>query len=138
MKKIRLDSAMNAEIIAHIASKSLANNNTMANAIVYPGIKIQGNDITCTTKASYNHFVKAIQDGNKYFLRRDEPFSMFLLPFVYDNEWQYISVLTPVPNNTDAVRIVRVKKGLFNLIPLSVYEQRRDTDEGVTIEYIRF
>ena len=138
MKKIRLDSAMNAEIISHVASKSIANNNAMADAIVYPAIKIQGNDITCTTKASYNHFVKAIQNGNKYFLRRDEPFSMFLLPFVYDNEWQYISVLTPVPNNTDAVRIVRVKKGLFNLIPLSVYEQRCDTDEGVTIEYIRF
>ena len=138
MKKIRLDSAMNAEIISHVASKSLANYNTIADAIVYPGIKIQGNDITCTTKASYNHFVKAMQNGNKYFLRRDEPFSMFLLPFTYNNEWQYISVLTPVPNNTDAVRIVRVKKGLFNLIHASVYEQRCNTDEGVTIEYIRF
>ena len=138
MKKIRLDAAMNAEIIAHVASKSLANNNAMADAIVYPGIKIQGNDITCTTQASYNHFVKAIQNGNKYFLRRDEPFSIFLLPFMYNNEWQYISVLTPVPNNTDAVRIARVKKGLFNLIHASVYEQRCDTDEGITIEYIRF
>ena len=138
MKKIRLDSAMNAEIISHVASKSLANYNTMADAIVYPGIKIQGNDIICTTKASYNHFVKAIQNGNKYFLRRDEPFSMFLLPVTYDNEWQYISVLTPIPNNTDAIRIVRVKKGLFNLIHASVYEQRCNTDEGVIIEYIRF
>ena len=138
MKKIRLNSAMNAEIVTRIANQSPANRNAIASAIAYPGIEIQGNVITCTTEASYNHFVKAIQDGNKYFLRRDEPFSMFLLPFVYDNEWQYISVLTPVPNNTDAVRIVRVKKGLFNLIPLSVYEQRCDTDEGVTIEYIRF
>ena len=138
MKKIRLNSAMNAEIVTRIANQSPANRNAIASAIAYPGIEIQGNVITCTTEASYNHFVKAIQNGNKYFLRRDEPFSMFLLPFVYDNEWQYISVLTPVPNNTDAVRIVRVKKGLFNLIPLSVYEQRCDTDEGVTIEYIRF
>lgn len=138
MKKIRLNSAMNAGIVSHVASKSIANRNTMADAIVYPGIKIQENDITCTTKESYNHFVRAIQNGNKHFLRRDEPFSIFLLPFMYDDEWQYISVLTPVPDNTDAVRITRVKKRLFNLIHTSVYEQRCETDEGVTIEYIRF
>lgn len=98
MEKIRLTSAMNAGIVAHIVNQSLANYNTMADAIVYPGIKIQGNDITCTTKESYNHFVKAIQNGNQYFLRRDEPFSIFLLPFMYNDERQYISVLTPPPH----------------------------------------
>ena len=138
MKKIRLNSAMNAEIVTHIANQSPANRNAIAAAIAYPGIEIQGNVITCTTEASYNHFVKAIQNGNKYFLRRDEPFSMFSLPFMYNDEGQFISVLTPFPDNAYAVRIIRVKRGLFNLLPLSVYERYYSTDEGVTIEYIRF
>ena len=121
-----------------IASLSIANYETMAEVIVYPGITIKNNSVYATD-AAYKHAAKCIRRANKRFLRRDEPFSIAVLPMIVttdDHGIEFIHVCVPYTSK-NAERIRRVKKGLF--IRTSIYERHCEPDiENIATEYVRF
>ena len=104
--------------VADIASQSLANYNTMAEVIVYPGMSIHDNFV-CATDGAYDHAVKTIQRSNRRFLRRDEPFAITGLPIRKEDGFHIVDVYIPYTPEY-AIRVQRVRKGLFNFIHTSV------------------
>lgn len=102
-----------------IASKSLANYNTMAEVIVYPGIEIRDDNIYASSDA-YKHAIKVIRRANKKFLKGDDPFTIETLPLCCGDTFKFIDVYVTYTEPATVI-IRRAKKGLFNFIHKNVY-----------------
>ena len=122
--------------VADIASRSLANYETMAQVVVYPGMQIRYNTLAASSEACA-HAEKIIRRANKRFLRRDEPFAIAALPISAEDGLHILEVYIPYTSEY-AVRYKRVRKGLFNSIHTSVYEKYSKGEESSSVEYIRF
>lgn len=122
MKKYRLYAM--TEQAANIASKSLANYNTMAKVIVYPGIEIRDDNIYASEEA-YRHAIKVIRRANKKFLKGDDPFTIETLPLCCGDTFKFIDVYVTYTEPATVI-IRRAKKGLFNLIHKNVYAIKQE------------
>ena len=122
MKEYRLYAM--TEQAANIASKSLANYNTIAEVIVYPGIEIRDDTIYASEEA-YKHAIKVIRRANKKFLKGDDQFTIETLPFCCGDIFKFIDVYAMYTEPATVI-IRRAKKGLFNLIHKNVYEIKQE------------